>query len=88
MVVKAQKNGVWSRMKDDIRFVIFLFGCISAVLVWGVRFESRVQALDVEVHEKGTVMRQDIDEISKQLDRIEDNQILLLHDAGLEPVRE
>ena len=77
-----------SKLKDDIRFVIFIFGFIAVALVWGVRLEGQVHALDTEVHEKGSTMRSDIDDVTDQLDRMEKNQAILLHDAGLEPVKE
>lgn len=84
----ANGNKTKARLKDDIRFVIFIFSFVAVALMWAVRLEGHVQALDVEVHEKGTSMRSDINGMAKQLNRIEKNQIILLHDAGLEPTKE
>ncbi len=73
--------------KSEIKFWLVLVGMALAATTKFTRLQSNVMALADEVHDKGATMRSDIESMSKQLNRMENNQILLMHEHGIAPTK-
>lgn len=90
-------NGnVIKKIREDVRFWIFIGGFFAIALIWAIRLEAQVNAMEQRTQEKGTELRKDVeDEIlrSKQTDReileklgkIEHNQIKIMAEFGIKP---
>ena len=81
------KDKVSSISRDDIKFWLFLIGAFMGIVVWGVRLEGVVSAMEREVRDKGGVIRSDVDALIVQLNRMERNQAIIMYKLGLEPAK-
>ena len=48
--------------RSDIRFWVFLMSIVVICVAWGTRMETKVEAMDIEMHEEGRNMQDDLEE--------------------------
>jgi hypothetical protein len=80
---------VKSITRDDIRWWAFLIALIVGVVIWGIRLEASVSALDEKTNSKGIQLRKDFEEdhgllmeINERTIRMEENQMHILENLG------
>lgn len=75
--------------KPEVKFWMALFAVVIGIVIWGVKLESKVEAMDATMWDKGGDLRQDMEvgesAILKQLDKLELNQQRIMVRLGIEP---
>ena len=88
-------------MKETLNGIIdkrvplpWLLGLVFAIIVWGLSLQLKVEAMS----EKGVALREDFEgknsalvaelkDIDRTVNQIHNNQLIIMHDLGLTPVK-
>ena len=70
--------------RSDIRFWIFLISAVVLIVAWGVRLQTQVEAMNIEMHEKGGNMTATVKSIESRLLEIRESQIRIEIKLGID----
>ena len=73
-------NSTVKRIREDVRFWIFVGTLIVIPLMWGLRLEGKVNAMEDKYETE-------IVEMAADIKLIKENQYLIVLELGLKPVR-